>query len=405
MTNARSGLSHFFSMGPGPENNPMKHLNNLKVALLTTAVALLANGCKRGDAAKVADKGPSTTFVTVVPARMTNWDKTVSIIGTLYPKDDATIAAEVDGTVEKTLVDFGDRVKAGQDLASIDTASYEALAEQSSGNLAKAQASLLNSKQNFTRSEELKRAGIASTSDYDQAKAQFDQAEAEVKAAKGVQGVAQLNLNRSKVKAPFDGAIAQRIVGKGDYVKIAAPLFEIVNDAVLKFIFQVPERYGSLVTKKLPVSFNVDNYPGEVFTGAVYLISPSVTTGSRAFSVGALVTNNNVRLKANTFGRGTLVLQQAVPTVVVPLEAVVSFAGVTKVFVVEQNIARSRQVTVGRIQGAVQEIIDGLKEGESIIVSGQNRLSDGAAVTLQTPIPSAGGKAAATPQKEANEKH
>lgn len=383
----------------------MKQRKLLNFGFLAAALGLVVPGCKRGEAINPAGKGPQATVVTVAQVQNTNWDKTVSIIGNLYPKDSATLAAEVDGSVERTLVDFGDRVMAGQDLAFIDTASYKAGVEQSAGNLAKAEAALINAKQNFARAEGLQRAGIASASDYDQSRAQLDQAEAEVKAVKGAHGVAQLNLNRSTVKAPFDGAIAQRIVGKGDYVKIAAPLFEMVNDAVLKFIFQVPERYGSFVEKRLPVRFSVDNYPGETFTGSVYLISPSVSTSSRAFGVGALVTNTNFRLKANTFGRGMLVLQKNVSTVVVPLEAVVSFAGVTKVFVIEDSVARSRPVNPGRIQNGLQEIIAGLKAGETVIVTGQNRLSDGAAVLLQTPVSVTGDKPAAGAQKESHETH
>ena len=65
----------------------------------------------------------------------------------------------------------------------------------------------------------------------------------------------------------------------------------------------MPERFGSLVVKKLPVRFQVDNYPGETFEGGVYLISPAVNTASRAFGVAALVTNTGFRLKANTFAR------------------------------------------------------------------------------------------------------
>src|SRR5439155_17968469 len=202
------------------------------------------------------------------------------------PKDEATIGAQVEGTVERTLVDFGDRVRTNEDLAFIDTGSYEAQLEQAVGNLAKADANLTNARKNFTRVDELKKGSVASESDYDQAKAQLDQWEAEVKAARGAASVARLNLERSKVKSPFDGAVAQRIVGRGDFVKVGSPLFNVVNDAVLKFIFQVPERYGSLVTKKLPVSFSVDNYPGETFIGSVYLISPSVSPSSRAFGVG-----------------------------------------------------------------------------------------------------------------------
>jgi membrane fusion protein (multidrug efflux system) len=251
------------------------------------------------------------------------------------------------------------------------------------GNLAKAEANVVNARKNFARVSELKKGSVASESDYDQARAQLDQWDAEIKALRGAVNVAQLNLERAQVRAPFDGAIAQRVVGRGDFVKVGSPLFNIVNDAVLKFIFHVPERYGSLVQKRLPVSFNVDNYPGETFTGSVYLISPSVSPSSRAFGVGALVTNTDFRLKASTFARGSLVIQPAVPTPVVPLETVISFAGVTKVFVVESGFAHSRNVTVGRIREGVQEIIEGVKAGESVVVSGQSRLSDGVAVAIQ----------------------
>jgi membrane fusion protein (multidrug efflux system) len=313
------------------------------------------------------------------------WDRTVSIVGTLYPKDEAAIAARVEGQVEKTLVDFGDRVRTNQDLAFIDTASYEAQLEQAVGNFAKADANLANARQSFDRVQKLKQEGVASASDFDLAKAQLDQWEAELKAARGAQAVAQLNVERSRVQAPFDGGISQRFVGRGDFVHIGTPLFNLVNDAVLKFIFQVPERYASYVEKKLPVKFNVDNYPGETFTGSVYLISPAVNTMSRAFGVGALVTNTGFRLKASTFARGTLVLERGVETPVVPVESVVSFAGVTKVFVIEKNVARSRSVQVGRIRDGLQEIISGIAAGAVVAVTGQNRLTDGAAVAIKPP--------------------
>jgi membrane fusion protein (multidrug efflux system) len=356
-----------------------------RIQLLCCALLILA-GCTRQAAAPPKEKRAEATPVIVATVTNVAWDKAVSIIGTLYPKDEATVGAQVEGTVERTLVDFGDRVQTNQDLAYIDTGSYEAQLEQVVGNLAKADANLVNAGKNFTRVAELKKGSIASESDYDQAKAQLDQWDAEVKAARGAVSVARLNLERSRVKSPFDSAVATRVVGRGDFVKVGSPLFNVVNDAVLKFIFQVPERYGSFVTKNLPVSFTVDNYPGETFTGTVYLISPSVSASSRAFGVGALVTNTNFRLKANTFARGSLVLERAVPTPVVPLESVVSFAGMTKVFVVQDNLAHSRNVTVGRIREGVQEIVEGLKVGESVVVNGQSRLSDGVAVAVQPAV-------------------
>lgn len=341
-------------------------------------------GCRRDTPAGAKPQRPEATPVTVAVVTNVAWDRTVSIVGTLFPKDEAAIASRVDGQVESTLVDFGDRVRTDQDLAFIDTASYEAQLEQAVGNLAKAEANLANARQNFERVQKLKQDGIASASDFDLAKSQQDQWEAELKAARGAHGVAQLNVQRSRIQAPFDGGISQRFVGRGDYVHVGTPLFNLVNDTVLKFIFQVPERYASYVEKKLPVKFNVDNYPGEIFTGSVYLISPAVNTTSRAFGVGALVTNTDFRLKASTFARGTLVLERGVETPVVPLESVVSFAGVTKVFVIEDNMARSRAVQVGRIRDGLQEIVSGVSPGAVVAVTGQSRLTDGASVTVQT---------------------
>ncbi len=254
------------------------------------ALCWTLTGCHPAAPEPNRSSGIEASPVTVAVVTNAVWDRSVPIIGTLYPKDEATIGAQVEGAVEQTLVDFGDRIRLHQELAVIDMKSYQAQSDQAVGNLAKAEANLANSRLNFARVSKLRTTGIASESDFDQAQAQADQWAAEVKATRGAWAVAQLNLERSRVTAPFDGAIAQRIVGRGDFVRLGSPLFMAVNDSVLKFIFQVPEKYASFVRKELPVSFNVDNYPGETFAGRVYLISPAVTLSSRAFFVGALVT-------------------------------------------------------------------------------------------------------------------
>ncbi len=351
--------------------------------LIVAVLAVFSTGCHPGPSGPPPGAGSEPVPVTATMVTNAAWDRTVSIVGTLFAKDEAVIAARVEGQVESTLVDFGDRLRNEQDIASIDTAAYLALLEQSAGMRARADASLANARNNFERVQRLRQSGIASDADFDLAHSQLDQWDAEVKADAGAEAVARLNVERSKVKAPFDGAVAERIVGRGDFVKVGSPLFRVVNDFVLKFIFQVPERHASFVEKRLRVTFNVDNYPGETFTGSVYLISPSVSTASRAFGVGALVTNTNFRLKANTFARGELVLQRGIPTPVVPVDAVVSFAGVTRVFVLEGNVARSRQVTTGRIRDGIQEIIEGVKEGDRVIVSGQNKVTDGLTVGIR----------------------
>lgn len=313
-------------------------------------------------------------------------DRTLRVVGTLYPKDEAVLGAEVEGRLERTMVDFGDRVTNGQVLAQVDTTTYEALARQAGANLRRAQANAASAEQELKRVEQLVKDAIASASDLDKVVAAAEQARAEVKAAEAAEAVARLNLGRSNVRAPFDAAVAERIGSAGDFVKVGAPLFRVVNDRQLKFIFQVQERHAAEVRPGQEVRFTVDAYPSN-FTGSVYLISPSVNTTTRSFLVGALVRNEARLLKANTFARGELVVQRDVPTPVVPVEAVGYFAGVRKAFVVESDVARARVIEAGRVSGDRQEVLAGLAAGETVAVSGFARLYDGARVRVVSSAP------------------
>ena len=357
------------------------------ISAALTTLALLCPGCTKSAGEKPKTQRDDTVPISVARVQVVPLDRTLPVVGTLFAKDEATIGAQVEGQVEKTFVDFGDRVKAGQELALIDTTSYEALARQAAANVARAKANALNAEQNLKRVQELQKEKISSASEFDLATAQAEQARAEVKAVEAASAIVQLNLDRSRVKAAFDGAVAERIASAGDFMKVGSPLFKVVNDGVLKYIVQAPERYGAEVKKEQLVRFNVDAWPGETFEGKVYLISPSVNTATRAFNFGALVQNAERKLKANTFARGELLLERNVPTPVVPLDAVVSFAGVTKVFVIENGVAHVREIKVGRVKDGRQDILEGLKEGELVATSGQTKLYEGAKVKLKDENP------------------
>jgi membrane fusion protein (multidrug efflux system) len=356
----------------------------MAACLLAAAIGLgLASGCSKASNDKPKGSRDDAIPISVVRVEIVPLDRTLPVFGTLFAKDEATIGAQVEGQVEKTLVDFGDRLTAGQELALIDTASYQALARQAEANVARAKANALNAEQTLKRTAELQKHSISSAADFDLATAQAVQAQADVKAVEAANAIAQLNLERSRVRAAFDGAVAERIASAGDYLKVGAPLFRVVNDRVLKYIVQAPERYAAEVKKEQLVQFTVDAWPGETFEGKVYLISPSVNTATRAFNLGALVQNADQRLKASSFARGELVLQRGVPTPVVPLEAVVNFAGVTKVFVVSNSVVQGRDIKTGRIKDGRQEVLEGLKEGEVVATSGQAKLYTGAKVRVK----------------------
>jgi len=169
----------------------------------------------------------------------------------------------------------------------------------------------------------------------------------------------------------------------GDYVKSGTPMFRVVNDSVLKYIVQAPEGYAHDIKKEQPVILTVDDWPTNIFEGRVYLIGAQVNTTTRTFPLGALVQNRDHKLRANSFARGELILERNVSTPTIPLDAVINFAGVTRVFVVENGIAHSREVKVGRIKNGRQEILTGLKPGETVVVTGQAKLQDDSKVRLK----------------------
>ncbi|HXI50131.1 MAG TPA: efflux RND transporter periplasmic adaptor subunit [Candidatus Saccharimonadales bacterium] len=356
------------------------------------ALGLFLAGCHRAEPAKATKTGPPEVPVTVARVQVVQLDRTIAVVGTLFAKDEATISAEVEGQVEGTMVEFGDRLTNGQIIAQINTTTYLALALQAEANVARARATRANADQNRKRLLLLSQEKIASPSDVDQAVAAAEQAGAELKAAEANEVIAKLNLERSHVRAPFDAAVADRIASAGDFMKVGSPLFRIVNDGVLKFIVNAPERHAAQVQKGQPVFFTVDAWPGEQFEGRVYLISPQVNTATRAFAFGALVQNDKLRLRANTFARGEVVVERNVPTSVVPLDAIVNFAGVTKVYVVEKGLARGRPVQVGRVRDEMQEVLSGLQVDEIVVTSGQTKLFDGAKVRIKEDAPKQASK-------------
>ena len=359
--------------------------SKLRLSHLAAVVVLLslAAGCGK----PAADKPKRTTDVavpvTVATVTSVAMDRTLPVVGTLFAKDEATVSAEVEGQTERTFAEFGDRLTNGQLIAQINTTTYLALSLQAAANVSRAKAALGNAEQQLRRLQQLSKSKIAAQSELDQSVAEAEQARAEVKSAEASEAIASLNLERSHVKAPFDAAVADRIASAGDFMRIGTPLFRIVNDGVLKYIVQAPERYAAQVQKEQLVRFTVDAWPGETFEGKVFLISPQVNTATRSFAFGALVPNKERRLRANTFARGEVVLERGTLTPMIPVDAVINFAGVTKVFVVENGIAHNRSVKVGRINNGMEEVLGGVKPGELVVTTGQTKLFEGAKVRVK----------------------
>lgn len=185
--------------------------------------------------------------------------------------------------------------------------------------------------------------------------------------------------------------VAERLVSEGEMVRTAAaaPVFRLVLDRPLKLKGTVPERHSAEVKVGQQVAITVEAFPGETFAGAVSRVNPTIDRSSRTFQAEVLVPNQERRLRAGGFSKAAIATRTEANALTVPEEAVSSFAGVTKVFIVKGGKAASIPVEVGtrlELSGndgkreSWVEVFGGLKPGDTVVTSGQTQLADGTPV-------------------------
>jgi membrane fusion protein (multidrug efflux system) len=177
-------------------------------------------------------------------------------------------------------------------------------------------------------------------------------------------------------------------VDAGSYVRAGVVVFRIVQDDPLKFRGEVPEREVPALREGQEVRVSVDPYPGETFLGRVARIGSAADPASRALAFEALVPNPDHRMRPGFFGHGEVVVGRDERAVAVPRSALTMFAGVTKVFLIEDGVAHERPVVPGVDLGdGWIEITEGVPHGKQVATSGLSKLADGTAVTIRTDVP------------------
>lgn len=328
--------------------------------------ALLLVSCSPADKPKPASAETTPRKVRVGRVEMRPMERMLPVVGTLSARDEATVAAQVAGQIEKNHVDFGDRVTAGQELVLIDVTAYEALVRQSAANLARATASAANAAQNLKRVQDLQREKIASTSDLDLAVAESGKTQADVKAVEATDAIARLNLERSRVRAPFAGAVAQRLASVGDYVAIGTPILRLIQTDPLRLRLEVPERESVAVRPGQAVRVTVDG-DTNIYTGQIVRIAPALRETDRTLLVEAEVPNQG-GLRAGLFARAQIIVNASEPALSIPPNALIAFAGLEKVVVIQAGKAAEKTVTTGRRGAGWVEILTGVSQGETVVL-------------------------------------
>ncbi len=421
---------------------------------VAVCTALLAGtACSReqpGNRSGTAAPGERKIVVSVAKADGQDVERTVQIVGTLMAQDEVTLGTEVPSTVAKILVDMGDRVQAGQVVIKLDerearleverlTASLQAareslgraqqVLEASRANVERAQAVLADARVTLKRFEGLFGEGAISASQRDSAQTQYDVAVASLRSTEAqyesdraavknaeasvVQSAAALEIARKRLQdtdvvSPIAGYVRKRLVNAGETFKEKTPLMSLVATHALKLQGDVPERFAPQIGVGRPVRVEVEAFPGQAFPGAITRVSPTVDVDSRSFSVEASVPNPKGALKPGFFAKASILTGTEKNAPFVPEEAVASFAGIVKVYVIVDGKAEERRVrTGGRRDGRV-EILEGVAVGETVATSSLSQLATGTAVAIQAGTGSGSvpgqGEGGAAPKPQANQK-
>ncbi|HEU4700157.1 MAG TPA: efflux RND transporter periplasmic adaptor subunit, partial [Gemmatimonadales bacterium] len=262
-------------------------MNGLNLPRATFGVALAAAlaaplalaGCKGNDDAKAETAAPVPPM-TVGPENIAVADSTLLeagpvVSGTLAPAQQATLRAEVGGTVLRTFAEQGQKVKRGQVLARIEAQAQQDALLSARAAVRTAESQAVLARRNAERSATLAKAGAIADRDLETAQQQAAVAEAAVADARARLASAQKQVANATVEAPFDGIVSERQVDAGDVVQPGAALFTVVDNARLQLEASVPAEQLADLKVGTTVRFTVNGLPDTTFTGKIERINPT----------------------------------------------------------------------------------------------------------------------------------
>jgi membrane fusion protein (multidrug efflux system) len=183
--------------------------------------------------------------------------------------------------------------------------------------------------------------------------------------------LARKKLDDSTIRAPFAGEIKERTVTVGQYLKVQSPVMVIVKVDPLRARLKIPERMSGWIRNGQTVSVRVEAYPNQVFTGRISRLNPVVDQQTRTFEAEALIANADGKLKPGFFIKASIPSDLVDKVLFVPDRAVLYSYGTYKVFAVEGNVLREKEVRVGERPNQQVEIVNGLREGETVALPPQ----------------------------------
>jgi RND family efflux transporter MFP subunit len=416
----------------------MRFNGNLKLVLLIVllvAVGAFIASCGGSKAnvrkEETAANTPVVVEVATAAAIKRDLPRFFEATGSLAGDQQTDVAPQTAGKVVAVGVDIGSQVKRGQMLVRLDDAELKLRVDQAAAQVEQAKAAVRQAEEkiglrpgqafdpnrvaevaaarvtlelaekNLIRAEKLIESGDVSRSFYDEQRARRDQLKEqyEVALAQARQNFAGVDVARTNVAnaqaqlalarkslsyvvipAPIDGYVSERTADLGEYVSPQQKVVTIVRTNPLRIRIDIPEQAIPEVHQGQSVSITTSAWPDRNFSGRVARIAPNVSATSRTMTVEAEIENNSGALKPGQFATVRILQERAEPAVLVPARAVVTDAGVSRVYVIKNGHAEQRLVQTGQTDGDLIEIRSGIAADDLVATSNMEQLSDGIAV-------------------------
>jgi RND family efflux transporter MFP subunit len=370
-----------------PEQSTKRSRLRLRSVYLSTMVLLagFSTACGGGAASGAAPQGPQGVPVKIAIARSVDVSDSTEYVATLKSRESAAIMPEVEGRIVQIYVRSGEHVAAGTPLMQIDPSKQQATVSSQQHAQAAQVANLKWAQQQYERTSGLQAAGVVSKQELEQSKAALDNAQAQVSALDAQVQEQQVQLHYYRVMAPMSGIVGDIPVRTGDRVVTTTPLTTVDKPGSLEVYVYVPVERSGQLKMNLPVQI-VDASGNVLADSKISFISPQVDNTTQTVLAKALIANNNDRLRTQEFIRARIVWGTHQGPVV-PVLAVSRLGGQYFAFVAEdQNgklVAHQKPLQVGTMVGNDYVVLDGIKPGDKVIVSGTQYLVDGAPVIPQ----------------------
>ncbi|MGH9727913.1 MAG: efflux RND transporter periplasmic adaptor subunit [Candidatus Acidiferrales bacterium] len=357
------------------------------LSIAIVAPVMIFAGCsgssdQAGDSQMVAE-------VTVTKVTRANIQQFVTVSGNLValPNKDVKVSALVAGRITSLNVAEGDRVRAGEVLATIDSHTYESQLQQAEAALAQAQATMQNAEQNLTRNQTLFQRGIAAGKDLEDAKTQLSVAQATEHQAEAAESTAKLQVGRTRILSPLGGVVAKRFANIGEQVDgtAAQPILEVANIAQVELQGSLPAGDISKIHGGETLPITSDAFPGKAFKGRIVAMSPTVDPATNVGSVRIRIANPAGTLKLGMYLNAQVPVQTREDALTVPPEAIYhDDSGHARVYQVQGDTAKAVDVKLGIETKDRVQILSGVKDGDTVILTGGYGLGDTTKVKVKS---------------------